>query len=87
MAFMKVFTTNENMGVVVDDYDERLVPVSCMSREDMQNCGETKIGWFARLSAPGYMDCTEYSGPFATEQEAKDYVCNLYDCDEDGEDA
>lgn len=24
-------------------------------------------GWCARLSAPGYLDCTEWSGPFPTE--------------------
>jgi hypothetical protein len=29
-------------------------------------------GWFCRLSAPGYMDCTEWSGPYETEQEANE---------------
>ena len=27
-------------------------------------------GFFARLSAPGYLDCTEWVGPFVTEAEA-----------------
>ena len=30
----------------------------------------SEAGWYARLSAPGYMDCTEWSGPFASEEEA-----------------
>lgn len=30
----------------------------------------TESGWYARLSAPGYLDCTEWSGPFDTEEEA-----------------
>lgn len=35
-------------------------------------------GWFARLSAPGYTDCTEWSGPFASGEEAYDYLAEMY---------
>ena len=84
---MKVYSTNESMGVVEDDFgDTRLVPVRYMTTDDMSKCGETKHGWFARLSAPGYLDCTEWEGPYKTEKEAVDAVCDLYDCDPDGED-
>ena len=31
---------------------------------------ERHEGWYSRLSAPGYLDCTDWSGPFTTEQEA-----------------
>lgn len=42
---------------------------------------------FVRLSAPGYMDATEWDGPFATLEEARDHVRDLYDVDPDsGED-
>ena len=34
---------------------------------------ECKEGWLARLSAPGYLDCTEWSA-FATEQEANEFL-------------
>jgi hypothetical protein len=27
-------------------------------------------GYYCRLSAPGYLDCTDWSGPYATEEEA-----------------
>jgi len=29
------------------------------------------IGWYTRLSASGYMDCTDWEGPFETEEEAR----------------
>jgi hypothetical protein len=35
-------------------------------------------GWFARYSAPGYLDCTNWVGPCATEQEAIDECKELY---------
>ena len=44
--------------------------------------GELVTGWFARLSAPGYMDCTAWSGPFKSEKEAMDYLCELYDAED-----
>jgi len=47
---------------------------------------KTVEGWFCRLSAPGYSDCTEWHGPHTTEADAVKAVCDLYDCDEDGED-
>ena len=39
---------------------------------------EVVVGWGARLSAPGYMDCTDWA-VFETEQEAKDYLAETYD--------
>jgi hypothetical protein len=35
-------------------------------------------GWFARLSAPGYTDCTEWSGPFYSEEAALAYLGEMY---------
>ena len=35
-------------------------------------------GFYARLSAPGYMDCTDWIGPYDTEQEAMTELDNLY---------
>lgn len=35
-------------------------------------------GFGARLSAPGYMDCTEWT-VFDTEEEAKDHIREFYD--------
>ena len=43
---------------------------------------EKRDGWGARLSAPGYMDCTEWS-VFDTEQEAKDHLEEMYGDDDE----
>ena len=40
-------------------------------------------GWWSRLSAPGYMDCTDWSGPYDTRAEAKAALVDLYDVDPD----
>jgi hypothetical protein len=47
---------------------------------------ERKEGWYGRLSASGYLDCTEWDGPHATAQDAIDAVCEMYECDEEGND-
>lgn len=41
---------------------------------------ETISGWGARLSAPGYMDCTDWC-VFDTEEEAKEYLREQYDAE------
>ncbi len=38
-----------------------------------------KQGWFGRLSAPGFFDCTDWSGPFDSEKEAKEFLSDMYD--------
>lgn len=48
------------------NYDEVLVP---------------KNGWLARMSAPGFLDCTSWSA-HETEDEAKAFLTEMYDCDE-----
>lgn len=50
-----------------------------VDREDVT----TVYGFGARLSAPGYLDCTEWS-IFDTEKEAAEYLLEVY---EDGLDA
>lgn len=44
-----------------------------------------EAGWYGRLSAPGYLDCTDWMGPFKTAEEALYEVCEFYEVDEDGE--
>ena len=47
--------------------------------EYLDKLGED-AGYYARLSASGYMDCTEWSGPFETEEEAMAELISVY-CD------
>ena len=35
-------------------------------------------GWFGRLSAPGYLDSTDWSGPFDSEEEAYTFLNEIY---------
>lgn len=38
-------------------------------------------GWFARLSADGYLDCTDWGGPFYSEEGARGYIVDTYEVD------
>jgi len=40
-----------------------------------------KDSWFARLSASGYLDCTDWSGPFKSLKAAKDHIRNTWEVD------
>jgi hypothetical protein len=40
-------------------------------------------GWYGRLSAPGYLDCTDWTGPHSTEDEAAEALFELYGDDFD----
>jgi len=66
--------------------DECSIPAYCYMESEHGPVIEEETGWFARLSAPGYMDCTEWAGPFATEEEARDYIVETYEVDPDSGD-
>lgn len=34
--------------------------------------------WYSRLSAPGYLDCTDWQGPYETEDEALEALYETY---------
>lgn len=40
-----------------------------------QGLEDATPGWYCRLSAPGYLDCTDWSGPYESEADA---LLNLY---------
>lgn len=42
---------------------------------------EPKTGWLARMSAPGYLDCTSWTA-HETELEAEEYLEEMYGDDE-----
>ena len=37
-----------------------------------------KAGWYSRLSAPGYLDCTDWQGPYSCEDEALEALYETY---------
>jgi hypothetical protein len=76
----------------LDVEDDGSIAESCANLSELeQYCEGTKIdsvekvtGYFARLSAPGYMDCTEWDGPHETREAALLSVREMYDVDADG---
>lgn len=79
MAFMKPHTTHTTMITVETNAGSFLVPADSFNPANPLECTEgTELydteevtGWFARLSAPGYLDCTDWIGPYDTEWEAE----------------
>ena len=51
--------------------------------DDDEIVAELVNGWFHRLSAPGYMDCTEWSGPYESEAAAMEALDEMYPDDEE----
>jgi len=55
--------------------------------DNVQNVELIRGAFGARMSAPGYMDSTEWT-VFDTEEEAKQYLCETFDlCERCGEDS
>jgi hypothetical protein len=38
----------------------------------------TPCSWFARLSAPGYLDCTDWLGPFDTIEQSRAAIVEVF---------
>ena len=60
-----------------DQCDFPFVEFSQTEAEDL--CGGTEVtlsqeGWWVRLAAPGYMDVTEWEGPFSSEVLARESI-------------
>jgi hypothetical protein len=71
----------------LSDFDrERYKKAIWQYTEGEPQLWENIIGYGARLSAPGYMDCTEWC-VFDTDEEAEEYLSEMYgDEDEEEED-
>lgn len=77
--FQRINNTNEGDILTPEKYaeypgNEEAAAAYGVEPEDV----ETVFGWFARLSAPGYMDCTDWIGPYDTEEEAVEECEALY---------
>lgn len=86
-----VLDSNDSYTIVPEDvagpYSQVMNPDSAYSPCDRMKpycegkpvAVEFVTGWFARYSAPGYLDCTEWVGPFATEAEARKECEAIFD--------
>lgn len=55
-----------------------------MSEIDIED-HDPGAGWYGYLSAPGYLDRTDYMGPFDAADEAIKAVMEFYEVDENGD--
>jgi hypothetical protein len=82
MPFMRPQTRYDRWLITDDD----CIPEGYVTElKDALN-GEVIPGWCARLSAPGYMDRTDWVGPFDTELEAALELERMYRYDDADED-
>lgn len=88
MAFMELQCEYGEWFIYENEYGETCIidheymndiPEECISRVEKQRAE----GWCARYSAPGYLDCTDWTGPFETEEEAIEECRALYGDEED----
>ena len=98
MSFMQQYVGCEDYFEVLANRGERWIVPADMVRasptledfaqfiegsiDDDQDPPERKTGWVARMTAPGYMDCTEWTA-HATKEEARAYLTGTYGDDDD----
>lgn len=86
MTHMKPEIIRTRMIDVDTDAGHVLVPADVFNplkplefTEGAKLYGTDKVsGWFARLSAPGFVDCTDWRGPFYSRWEAKAEILRSY---------
>jgi hypothetical protein len=66
------------------DEQEALECVGSEFDEDVEL--RPRAGWYARLSAPGYLDATGWQGPYDTFYRALRDLCRTYNIKPDGSD-
>jgi hypothetical protein len=81
MAFMIPVTQKFSHQEALEYTFEGDRPIYC----DEDGLEPDVSGWYSRLSAPGYLDCTDWTGPFKTGQEAFDYIKELFEVDDNGD--
>lgn len=84
MAFMEPDYTNEDFVIVTNAHGESYAcPAGYEELQDGDTLERVSGKWWYRLSANGYMDCTDWDGPYDTEQEARDALSDAFDVDPD----
>jgi hypothetical protein len=66
---------NEFMQPFADFFSDAMARLCVDGLEDTR---ADLAGWYSRLSAPGYLDCTDWIGPFDTEDEAFESLYETY---------
>lgn len=85
MAFMQPQYTTEPFITYEDGAGESIaIPLEYFNSDDAhRNVERIDDKHWCRLSAPGYMDCTDWEGPFDSLEEAKEHITNTFMVDAD----
>lgn len=80
MPFMQPEFSNEGFSLLsVGSGEEVWIPTCHLSETDGTVLKVSENGtWFSRLSAPGYLDATEWNGPYSSEAAARTGLANVY---------
>lgn len=71
----------DGLEIDIDTFEDSETFLQYTEGSELENIS-VRVGYGARLSAPGYLDCTEWC-VFDTEKEAEDYLEEMYGDDED----
>lgn len=77
------FVPADVIGRSVATHVEALLNYLDGTPDDLEELCEVKTGWLARLSAPGFLDCTDWTA-HPTEQDARQYLFDTYADSEGG---
>lgn len=73
---LETWLEDDAPGVFADMQGEDVADIHSVERDDAPK-------WYCRLSAPGYMDATDWSGPYDTREEAQHAIESDYDVHHD----
>lgn len=81
--FMRAEVSDDSFSLIfIGRGEPRFIPTEYVDRDDVVD--ETITGkFFARLSAPGYLDATDWIGPYDSEKEARESLAELFGTDDD----
>ena len=72
----------EDLPSELVDFLESVCDTTGVDETSIINYMDVVEGWGARLSAPGYLDCTDWT-VHETEEEAHEYLTDMYGDDDD----
>jgi len=61
-----------------DFMQPQIVQGRYLDEYEIDGCEHDAAGWYARLSADGFLDCTDWCGPFADPDAAMQYLYDNY---------
>jgi hypothetical protein len=71
------YQQSKHLKPIVLHFDEAPEVID-LTGDETDDTDEETVGWYSRLSAPGYLDCTEWDGPHDTQYLAMESLYNMH---------